>query len=288
LVGGRKKSEFVVVAARPSMGKTTFTLQEVISMTVEFKIPVCYFSIEMSSHQLIVKAAANLANVNSENIERGNMTDNQYDAVVEKLTNLMDDNMLIIDDGTSPTITEIKTKAALYKEKYGIQAIYIDYLQLIKPTEKGRTRDQEIDEIGRGLKELAKDLDIPVIALSQLSREVEKRADKIPMLSDLRDGGNIEGHADVVNFLYRPEYYGMMVDGNGNDLRGITMIVTAKNRNGKVGKNYFKFNMEVSNFYELSDELERDIVSASEKTPNKKYDKSPVDYSKPRNSDDPF
>jgi replicative DNA helicase len=201
----------------------------------------------------------------------------------------MDDNMLIIDDGTAPTITEIKTKAALYKEKYGIQAIYIDYLQLVRPTEKGRTRDQEIDEIGRGLKELAKDLDMPVIALSQLSREVEKRADKRPMLSDLRDGGNIEGHADVVNFLYRPEYYGISVYLNNSEFYGLTEVITAKNRNGKIGVSYFKFNKEISTFEELSDNDEYELNKQSSTI--KKQAAESKDWTKPKskNSDDiPF
>jgi replicative DNA helicase len=289
MVGGRKKSEFVIVGARPSMGKSTFTLQEAVTMANEFKIPVCYFSIEMSAHQMIIKTAAHLAKVNSENIERGQINNSEYENVIQKLTELMDDNMLIIDDGTAPTITEIKTKAALYKEKYGIQAIYIDYLQLVRPTEKGRTRDQEIDEIGRGLKELAKDLDMPVIALSQLSREVEKRADKRPMLSDLRDGGNIEGHADVVNFLYRPEYYGISVYLNNSEFYGLTEVITAKNRNGKIGVSYFKFNKEISTFEELSDNDEYELNKQSSTI--KKQAAESKDWTKPKskNSDDiPF
>lgn len=229
---GLQPSDLIIVAARPSMGKTAFVLNIAEHVICKLNKSVAIFSLEMPSEQLAKRLIAMNARVDSENIRSGVLNDVEWHEVI-KSGGAFAYSDLVIDDTTGISLGELRSRARKYKLEHGIDVIMIDYLQLMSVS-KGSKADsvqQQISEISRGLKEIARELKVPVIALSQLSRAVESRSDHRPMLSDLRESGAIEQDADVVMFLYREDYY-----NPDTERKGITELIIAKQRNGPVGK----------------------------------------------------
>lgn len=234
------------------MGKTSFVLTMARNISVEFNQAVAFFSLEMSSVQLVTRLISSEALIYSDKLRRGDVNEEEWQRV-SSVIGRFEKAKLFIDDTPALSVFELRAKARRLKQQYDIQAIFIDYLQLMSlssENDRGRgNREQEISNISRSLKALAKELNIPVIALSQLSRAVETRGgSKKPILSDLRESGAIEQDADLVIFIYRPEYYKMDVDEEGNSTKGIAEIDIAKHRNGSLGtvklrfiNNYAKF-----------------------------------------------
>jgi replicative DNA helicase len=244
ITSGWQKSDLIIVAARPGMGKTAFMLSLVRNAAINYKIPVAMFSLEMSSVQLTYRLVSAEAELENDKIRKGLLEDYEWQQLIHK-TKELSEAPIFIDDTASLSIFELKTKCRKLKMKHNIQLIIVDYLQLITSDQGGKSinnREQEIAYISRSLKSLAKELDVPTITPSQLSRAVEVRGgDKRPILSDLRESGAIEQDADIVMFLYRPEYYGINEDETGNDMRGLTEVIIAKHRNGPVDTAQIKF-----------------------------------------------
>ncbi|MGN0377758.1 MAG: replicative DNA helicase [Suilimivivens sp.] len=227
---GMQPSDLILVAARPSMGKTAFVLN--IAQHVAFKLnqTVAIFSLEMSKEQLVNRLFSLESRVDSQHLRTGNLTDAEWEKLIES-AGVIGKSNLIIDDTPGISISELRSKCRKYKLEHNLQMIIIDYLQLMSGSGRGSdSRQQEISDISRSLKALARELNVPVIALSQLSRAVEQRPDHRPMLSDLRESGAIEQDADVVMFIYRDEYY-----NKDSDKKGIAEIIIAKQRNGPIG-----------------------------------------------------
>jgi len=235
VTGGWQKSDLIIVAARPAMGKTSFTLSLARNAAVLAKKPVAFFSLEMSKLQLVNRLISAETELESDKLRKGTLKPFEWTQLMTKVDQLTE-APIFIDDTPGLNIFELRAKCRRLKSKHDIQLIIIDYLQLMSGTNtegKGSNREQEISMISRSLKSIAKELDVPVIALSQLSRAVETRGgDKRPQLSDLRESGAIEQDADMVIFLYRPEYYQILQDAEGNSLQGIAEIMIAKHRNG--------------------------------------------------------
>ena len=228
---GLQPSDFILIAARPSMGKTAFVLNLVDHIAVKKGLPCMVFSLEMSKEQLVNRMLAMESNVDSQKLRTGTLSDSDWDAVVEGI-GVIGNSKLIIDDTPGISIMELRSRCRKMKLEYGLNVVIIDYLQLMSGSGKGGgdNRQQEISEISRSLKALARELSAPVIALSQLSRAVEQRPDHRPMLSDLRESGAIEQDADVVMFIYRDDYY-----NHDSEMKGISEIIIAKQRNGPIG-----------------------------------------------------
>jgi replicative DNA helicase len=235
LTNGWQKSDLVIIAARPAMGKTALVLTMARNAAVEFKKPVAVFSLEMSSLQLVTRLIASESELSSEKLKKGNLEEHEFQQLHDKIRNLSE-AAIFIDDTPALSVFELRAKARRLKEQHNIELLIVDYLQLMTTGNEGRgNREQEIATISRSLKGLAKELEIPVIALSQLSRAVEQRGgDKRPQLSDLRESGSIEQDADMVMFIHRPEYYNITDDGQGNSLIGMAELIVAKHRNGPV------------------------------------------------------
>jgi replicative DNA helicase len=227
---GLQPSDFILIAARPSMGKTAFVLNLVDHIAVKKGLPCMVFSLEMSKEQLVNRMLAMESNVDSQKLRTGTLSDTDWDAVVEGI-GVIGNSKLIIDDTPGISIGELRSKCRKMKLEYGLSVVIIDYLQLMSGSGKGgENRQQEISEISRSLKALAREMNAPVIALSQLSRACETRPDHRPMLSDLRESGAIEQDADVVMFLYRDDYY-----NKDTDMPNIAEVIIAKQRNGPIG-----------------------------------------------------
>ncbi len=227
---GLQPSDFVLIAARPSMGKTAFVLNLVDHIAVKKGLPAMVFSLEMSKEQLVNRMLAMESNVDSQKLRTGTLSDSDWDAVVEGI-GVIGNSKLIIDDTPGISIMELRSRCRKMKLEHGLSIVIIDYLQLMSGSGKGgENRQQEISEISRSLKALARELSAPVIALSQLSRACETRPDHRPMLSDLRESGAIEQDADVVMFLYRDDYY-----NKDTDMPNIAEVIIAKQRNGPIG-----------------------------------------------------
>lgn len=227
---GMQKSDLVLVAARPSMGKTAFVLNMAQYMAFECSKTVAIFSLEMSSEQLVNRLLAMEARIDAQKLRNGSLEDQDWESLLESAGTVAKSN-LIIDDRAS-SLAEIRSKCRKFKLEHNLDIVIIDYLQLMS-SGGGRSSDsrqQEISDISRGLKRMARELDVPVVALSQLSRAVEQRPDHRPMLSDLRESGAIEQDADVVMFLYRDEYY-----NKESELKGTAEVIIAKQRNGPIG-----------------------------------------------------
>lgn len=238
--GGWQNTDLVIIAARPGMGKSAFIVTCLRNASVDFTIPVAIFSLEMSQVQLVDRIISAEAEIDTQKLRRGELADYEWQQLTHK-TNKLSSAPLFIDDTAGLTILELRAKARRLKAEHNIQMIVVDYLQLMRG-EKGGNREQEISSITRSLKIVAKELNIPVIALSQLSRGVETRGgDKRPQLSDLRESGAIEQDADVVMFLYRPEYYKITVDEDGMPTQGMAEIIIAKHRNGSLDTVKLKF-----------------------------------------------
>ena len=227
---GFQNSDLILVAARPSMGKTAFVLNIAAYMAFRKNIPAAIFSLEMSKGQLMNRLFALESRVNSQNIRTGHLSDEEWAKLVEGAGGISHSN-LIIDDTPGINLQQFRSKARKYKLDADIGIIFIDYLQLMAGSGKsGDNRQQEISDISRALKSLARELNIPIVALSQLNRGVEQREDHRPMLSDLRESGAIEQEADVVMFIYRDDYY-----HRDSEEKGIAEIIIAKQRNGPIG-----------------------------------------------------
>ncbi len=256
LTSGWQPSDLVIIAARPGMGKTAFVVSAMRNAAVDFQKPVAIFSLEMSSIQLVNRLISAEAELPSEKIKKGSLEEFEWQQLIHK-TDGLGRAPIFIDDTPALSIMELRAKARRLKAKHDIQLIIIDYLQLMKgDTSKGSSgnREQEIASISRALKGIAKELSVPVIALSQLSRAVETRGgDKRPMLSDLRESGSIEQDADMVMFLYRPEYYGITQDENGMPTQNVGEVIIAKHRNGSLDTVQLKFIGKFTKFADLED-----------------------------------
>ncbi|WP_353719689.1 replicative DNA helicase [Dyadobacter sp. 676] len=254
LTSGWQKTELMILAARPGMGKTAFVVSSLRNAAVDFNIPVAIFSLEMSSVQLVNRLISAEAEIDSEKIRKGSLAPHEWEQLhhrIHRLTNAP----IYIDDTPALSVLELRAKCRRLKAQHDIQMIVIDYLQLMTGDTGGKSpgnREQEIAMISRSLKNLAKELDVPVIALSQLSRAVETRGgEKRPQLSDLRESGSIEQDADMVIFLYRPEYYGITEDEAGNSVAGIGEVILAKNRAGSLDTIQLRFIGKYTKFADL-------------------------------------
>jgi replicative DNA helicase len=254
MTNGWQNSDLVIVAARPSMGKTAFVLSMARNMAVEHNRAVAIFSLEMASLQLVNRLIVAETELPSNRIRNGKLADFEWEQLDYKIKKLVD-APIFIDDTPAISVFELRAKARRLKRQHNMDVLIIDYLQLMTGTPDTRgNREQEVSTISRALKGIAKELNIPVIALSQLNRSVEIRSGtKRPQLSDLRESGAIEQDADMVIFIHRPEKYGLMEDENGNSLRGIAEIILAKHRNGPIGDVYLKFKDEFAKFTELEE-----------------------------------
>ena len=245
---GMQPSDLVLIAARPSMGKTAFVLNLVDHVAVRKGLPCMIFSLEMSKEQLDNRMLAMESNVDAQKLRNGNLTDSDWDAVVEGI-GVIGNSKMIIDDTPGISITELRSKCRKMKLEYGLSMVIIDYLQLMTGSggKSSESRQQEISEISRSLKALAREINAPVIALSQLSRACETRTDHRPMLSDLRESGAIEQDADVVMFLYRDDYY-----NKDTDTPNIAEVIIAKQRNGPIGTVNLLWQPEFTKFVNLA------------------------------------
>lgn len=253
VTSGWQPSDLVIVAARPGMGKTAFVVSAMRNAAVDFKKAVAIFSLEMSSLQLVNRLISAEAELDSEKIKKGNLADYEWAQLNHKISSLST-APIFIDDTPALSIRELRAKCRRLKSQHDIQLIIIDYLQLMSGNEGGKNgnREQEIASISRALKGIAKELNVPVIALSQLSRSVETRGgDKKPQLSDLRESGSIEQDADMVIFLYRPEYYKITEDEMGNPTQGMGEVIIAKHRNGSLETVQLKFIGRFTKFADL-------------------------------------
>lgn len=245
LTSGWQPSDLIIIAARPSMGKTTFTLNLAQQAAVDMKIPVIYFSLEMSKEQLAQKLLCAEAGVDSQRLRTGQLVESDWPQLSYALGRLSEATMFI-DDTPGISAMEIRAKARRIKAEHNLGLIVIDYLQLMQSRARSENRQQEVAEISRSLKALARELAVPVIACSQLSRAVEQRAQKVPSLADLRESGSLEQDADIVAFLYRDDYY-----NPDTDKKNITELIIAKHRNGPTGSIELFFRKEHSKFESL-------------------------------------
>ncbi|GGE36143.1 replicative DNA helicase [Psychroflexus planctonicus] len=297
LTSGWQPSDLIIVAARPGMGKTALTLSMARNMAVEHKIPVAFFSLEMSSVQLITRLISSETGLNSEKLRTGNLKKHEWEQLNVKVKAL-EQAPLFIDDTPSLSIFDLRAKARRMASQHGIQLIVIDYLQLMTGggNNKGGNREQEISTISRNLKALAKELSIPVIALSQLSRAVETRGGtKRPLLSDLRESGAIEQDADIVSFIYRPEYYDIEEwdDEEGSPTEGQGEFIVAKHRNGGLDNIRLRFIGNLGRFENLksiSEDLEFGSKINNENDPfsTPKTSNPSEAFGETQDDDDPF
>ena len=244
MTGGLQKSDLIILGARPSMGKTAFALN-ILANLARKNVPVAIFSLEMSSEQLTNRLFSLYGLIDSNSIRLGKLDGNELERLTLTST-ILSGKPLYIDDTADLNMSKLRTKARKLKREKDIKLLVIDYLQLMQGSSRKIDRQQEISEISRSLKLLARELDITIIALSQLSRAVESRQDKRPMLSDIRESGAIEQDADIVMFLYRDEYY----NANTND-KGLTELIIAKHRNGAIGTVNLKFSKQFCLFENL-------------------------------------
>jgi replicative DNA helicase len=257
MTAGWQKGDLVIIAARPSMGKTAFVLTAARNAAMHpdenLRTPVAIFSLEMSNQSLVQRLLTMEARVRADEARKGTLNDDSFKNLIEAAGRLFTAN-LFIDDTPAITLMELRTKCRRLKSEHDIGMVIIDYLQLMQGSSKDAgNREQEIASISRGLKSLAKELDVPVIALSQLSRAVEQRGgDKRPQLSDLRESGSIEQDADIVIFLYRPEYYGITTTAEGQSTAGLAEVIIGKQRNGPVGSKMLYFVKDYARFENLT------------------------------------
>lgn len=251
ITSGWQKSDLIILASRPGMGKTAFALSMARNVAVGFKLPVAIFSMEMSSIQLVTRLISSETQLPVEKLRKGNLENYEWEQLNAKIGNLID-APLYIDDTPALSIFELRAKCRRLKAQHNIQLIILDYLQLMSSPSEGRgNREQEISNISRSMKSLAKELSVPIIAVSQLSRAVETRGGtKRPILSDLRESGAIEQDADLVLFLYRPEYYKITEDEQGNSTIGHAELSIAKHRNGALKDINLRF---ISKFAKFTD-----------------------------------
>lgn len=239
---GLQPSDFILIAARPSMGKTAFVLNLAQYICFKSNLSAAVFSLEMSKEQLVNRLISLESHVDASHIRNGNVSAKDWEGIIEAAS-VIGESGIIIDDTPSISISELSSKCRKYKAEHDISIIIIDYLQLMSGSGRSESRVQEISDISRSLKALARELNVPVVALSQLSRAVEKRDDHRPMLSDLRESGAIEQDADVVMFLYRDDYY-----NHESEKKGIAEVIIAKQRNGPIGTTELVWIPELTKF----------------------------------------
>ncbi len=278
IIYGWQPGTLNVIAARPAMGKTAFALSMARNMAVDYGKRVCVFSLEMSTTELTTRLLVNVSEIEGEKIKKGNLAPYEWE-ILSKKAELLSNAKLFIDDTPGLSIFELCSKARKLKRTENLDCIIIDYLQLVNATIKNGTREQEVSFVSRSLKALAKELNIPVIALAQLNRGVESRNsdDKRPQLADLRESGAIEQDADVVIMLHRPEYYHLTQDKQGNDLRGLAMVIIAKHRSGSIDDIWLRFTKKLIKFDnlkkgEMSSEY-RGLLDSDNQSDNANYDR---------------
>ena len=248
MTAGLHPGELVIVAARPSMGKTAFSLNIALSAALKEKKSVAYFSVEMGKEQMMIRMLAAEAKIQLGNLRVGQLDDRSWPRLINSAAALSDAN-IFIDDTAGISPFEIRAKARRLKAKHGLDLIMVDYLQLMSLKQKVESREREVSEISKMLKAIAKELQVPVIALAQLNRGVEGRSDRRPMLSDLRESGSIEQDADVICMLYREDYY----DRDNPDIKGISEVIIGKQRNGPTGTVKLRWQAEYGLFSDLVD-----------------------------------
>ena len=254
MTSGWQNSDLVIIAARPAMGKTAFVLSMMKKMAIDMRQPIAMFSLEMSNAQLVRRLMGNVCEISGEKLRNGQLKPNEW-AQLDARVQTMNDAPVYLDDTSGLSIFELRTKARRLVREHDVKMIMIDYLQLMTASGANfNSRQEEVSIISRSLKGLAKELDIPIVALSQLNRGVENREGnegKRPQLSDLRESGAIEQDADIVCFIHRPEYYGITLDENNRDMRGMAEFIIAKHRNGATGIVKMKFRHEFARFEDL-------------------------------------
>ena len=270
MTSGWQNSDLIIIAARPAMGKTAFVLSMAKNIAVNNKVPVALFSLEMSNVQLVNRLIVNVCEIPGEKIKSGQLAPYEWGQLDYKIKELYD-APLYVDDTPSLSVFELRTKARRLVREHDVKIIIIDYLQLMNASGMSfGSRQEEVSTISRSLKGLAKELNIPIIALSQLNRSVENREGvdgKRPQLSDLRESGAIEQDADMVCFIHRPEYYKIYTDEKGNDLHGMAEIIIAKHRNGAVGDVLLRFRGEFARFQNPEDEMIVPLPTEENATP---------------------
>jgi replicative DNA helicase len=279
LTSGWQRSDMIVIAARPAMGKTAFVLSMARNTAVDYGMGVAIFSLEMSSVQLVKRLIASEARISAEKLRKGDLAEHEFQQLHSRITKLST-APIYIDDTPGISIFDLRAKCRRLKMQYDIQMVIIDYLQLMTAGGgKGSgNREQEISSISRSIKEIAKELNVPVIALSQLSRSVETRGgDKKPILSDLRESGAIEQDADIVSFIYRPEYYNIMESEDGQSNEGVGEIIIAKHRNGATDSVRLRFIGQYARFDNM-DSFEENLPmpGMSALTANKSFEDAPA------------
>ena len=247
-MAGLQNSDLILIAARPSMGKTAFALNIAEYVTVKKNVTTAIFSLEMSKEQLAKRILAMNSRVDSQKLRTGDLSDEEWMDIIDSAKAIGETN-LIIDDTPGISVGELRSKCRKLKIEKNLGLVMIDYIQLMTGGKKIESRQQEISEISRSLKALAREINAPIIALSQLSRKVESRDDKRPMLSDLRESGAIEQDADVVMFIYRDEYY-----NKDTETPGVTEIIIGKQRNGPIGTVRLGWKSELTKFVNLKNE----------------------------------
>lgn len=275
VTGGWQNTDLIILAARPGMGKTSLAVNMALNAARDFNIPTVVFSLEMSQTQLATRVLSEMASIDSHKMRQGRITEADTKLLQDKV-NALERVPLFIDETPGISIFQLRASLRRLKMKHGIGLVVIDYLQLMSGSgDKGKNREQEIAEITRALKAIAKEMKIPVIALSQLSRSVEARGgSKRPQLSDLRESGAIEQDADIVGFIYRPEYYGILEDEAGQSTKGIAEFIFAKHRNGGLGTEKLRFEETFTRFSDL------DAPAFSAQFPTA----APTDYTIPANA----
>lgn len=258
ITSGWQNTDLIIVAARPSMGKTAFVVSMCRNMAVDHNRPVAIFSLEMSNVQIVTRMIVSETNIPNDTIKNGTLSNHEWEQLSIQTKKLYDAPMYI-DDTPSISLSEFRSKCRRLKAQQDIELVVVDYLQLMTTGMKsGTIREQEVSLISRTLKAIAKELEIPIIALSQLSRGLETRsADKKPQLSDLRESGAIEQDADIVMFINRPERYGLDTDEDGRPMAGMADIIIAKHRNGAIGEVWLHFQANGAKFMDLAPETNR-------------------------------
>lgn len=266
ITSGWQNSDLIIIAARPAMGKTAFVLSMAKNIAVDYSMPIAIFTLEMANVQLVKRLISNIAELKGDQIKSGQLSAEEWDRLNSRLANVYT-APLYLDETPGLSITELRTKARRLVREHGVRMIMIDYLQLMNASGmKLGSREQEVSTISRSLKALAKELNIPIIALSQLNRATETREDKRPVLSDLRESGAIEQDADIVCFIHRPEYYTKSgEDAAGNDIRGLAEIIIAKHRSGAVGTVKLRFTSKFARFENWDNAYESisDVVAST-------------------------
>jgi replicative DNA helicase len=280
ITGGFQPQDLIIMAARPGMGKTALVVSMAKNMAVMFNQPVALFSLEMSDRQLVNRIiAGEVMEFSSNQLNRGAIEQHEFELIAQKTNNLWN-CPVYIDDTAGLNTATFRTKSFRLVAEFGVKCIIVDYLQLMKGEGKGN-REQEISEISRTLKMVAKELNIPIIALSQLSRSVESRGgDKRPMLSDLRESGAIEQDADIVTFIYRPEYYNITEDENGMSTKGTAEVIFSKHRSGSLGTVILKFQSKFAKF--------SDMDGLEEERPDSIKNYVPIDFYEVDRQNAPF